>query len=146
MINVKEEALKVHCISQEYWYIRRCRCDCGGAWKVVLQKLGSSATNPDVPLDTICCCCSECNRQRNFAFDISSFFPPTPRFMKLVGLAGETADESLRQALLQAAWHNRMDLVIDAIEKFIQSSDTLAIDYIEDAIRWFQQSTSQNSG
>lgn len=145
MAKLKEEALKVHCIDQEYWHIHRCGCDCGGAWKKGLQTVGSSQTNPDVDLDTIWCSCSVCGCEKTFVFDISSFYRRFETFMQVLVLAKEAEDEPVRKMLLEAG-QNRMELIIKAIGEFGQAGDRLALDYIHEAVRHFQQSAVQDSG
>jgi hypothetical protein len=46
--------IKVHCTSQEYWHIRKQKCECGGEFEVLTQALkNQEGTSVDV-LNTRC--------------------------------------------------------------------------------------------
>lgn len=59
-------------VGEEYAYIRRVRCACGGSFKVEMQGLGEENGRP---CDTLSAKCTSCGKARSFKFDISRFFP-----------------------------------------------------------------------
>ncbi|MBI2251203.1 MAG: hypothetical protein HYU63_00295 [Armatimonadetes bacterium] len=65
----KEEAIKVNSISEEYNYISRQKCKCTGEYDKVSQ-----AVYPHELLDQIKAVCKNCKAEKDFWFNISSFF------------------------------------------------------------------------
>jgi len=63
-------AIKVWCVDQEYWYIRRLRCECGGTFERTKQTL---LRGPDGDADLLETMCKKCGSQRDILFDISEF-------------------------------------------------------------------------
>jgi hypothetical protein len=69
---VPDGARQVGSVAEEYAELRRSRCECGGSYTVVLQRLVYSADGR--PADILSTKCSACGSARDFVFDISSFF------------------------------------------------------------------------
>ena len=65
-------ARQVGSVAEEYAELRRTRCECGGSFTVVMQRLVFSADGR--PADVLNTKCSACGSTRDFVFDISSFF------------------------------------------------------------------------
>ncbi len=65
-------AIRVSSIKEEYVYLRRNPCFCGGAYRPTMQSLvnGENGTHYDV----IGAQCMSCKRERAFVFDINSFY------------------------------------------------------------------------
>ncbi len=61
----------VDSVAQEYAYIRRQRCPCGGRWRPVSQSLLEKGEDH---FDLIKTRCENCGLEAEFLFDISSFF------------------------------------------------------------------------
>lgn len=60
----------VNSVAEEYEYISRQRCECGGAFKVIRQSF------EPVPFehDTLTAKCTKCLKETGFTFDVSRFF------------------------------------------------------------------------
>lgn len=65
-----ENPIVVNSVVEEYEYISKQRCECGGAFKVVRQSF------EPVPFehDTLTVKCETCSKRRKFVFDVSGFF------------------------------------------------------------------------
>ena len=64
---------KAHCHSQEYWYLRKQKCECGSELQLIDQVLTERCqTFVDVHRTQ----CKQCGTFREFVFDISSFYKP----------------------------------------------------------------------
>ena len=71
---------KVHCHSQEYWYLRKQKCECGSEFELVNQAL---AKRNQTFVDVHRAQCKQCGTFREFIFDISSFYKPHQSFDEL---------------------------------------------------------------
>lgn len=69
------QAVSVAGVAQEYGLVASQRCECGGRWRITLQRLLFHA---DRPYDLLEAVCPQCGRQRRFLFDIGSFFGRYP--------------------------------------------------------------------
>jgi len=58
-------------VQMEYMHIEAERCGCGGRWEVLEQAL---IEEDGRPIDRIHVRCEKCATERDFYFDISSFF------------------------------------------------------------------------
>jgi hypothetical protein len=67
-----DEALPVSSISAEYQYLRTRKCKCGGTLEKKSQALLFS--DEQKPYDLLTCKCINCSEEKNFYFDVSSFF------------------------------------------------------------------------
>lgn len=64
-------AIKVNSVAEEYAYLSRQRCICGGRYErgpQALRQIGGKM------FDEISVSCAECGNERSFLFDINSFF------------------------------------------------------------------------
>lgn len=68
---VRDEPVLVSDVSQEYDYVRKQRCSCGGGYEVVSQSV-SEANGKH--LDRLYCKCRGCGDERTFVFDVTSVF------------------------------------------------------------------------
>jgi hypothetical protein len=123
--------IKAHCISQEYWYMRKQRCECGGEferWMKTIEK--REGTYVDVHKTR----CKRCDKSKDFAFDISSFFG---RFISHSYLA-EVEDLLKREyneneVMMKLA--TPMEATLLYLTQLREASDTIALQYIADAVR-----------
>jgi hypothetical protein len=83
---VPDELVKVHDVAQEYWYIDRIPCSCGGSFRKEMQMLQDLR---GTPIDRLVSNCDKCGSVREFLFDISAFHGPaiTVENMHLARLA-----------------------------------------------------------
>jgi hypothetical protein len=102
---MSDRLVKVHDVSQEYWYISRSACPCGGRYDIQRQVLKS---RDGVAVDHVVTRCNGCGHSRDFIFDISAFF------------GGQ------RSSIAEA---------VQTIQSVIETKDQLALDWLEDAIR-----------
>lgn len=77
----------------EYVYVANQRCDCGGFFKTNRQQLrGVSSSKPVDRLSTLC---GKCGAERDFDFDISSFFGQLDEYDRF-----QQVDDLFREAML----------------------------------------------
>lgn len=133
---MNNQAVCVHSISQEYWYIKRDPCVCGGQFEKEMQELILYNDNPS---DRLMTKCSKCGLTREFIFDISAFFGDKVRSeeIKLLMLLKQVkdVDEEMRAkiyGILGSPVANSVRTILQCGEK----GDLLALDWLEDAIRY----------
>jgi hypothetical protein len=130
--DVEEESVRVYCVDQEYWYLRRSRCTCGGRFEKLLQVISEG---PSGPQDVIEAACTSCGKARTFAFDISEFYG------KATGIimdAPQVKDKDLGRKSIEAS-APCMEEALGYMRKLADSGETLALEYLEDAIRHFRE-------
>lgn len=66
-----EGAIPVHSVAEEYIYLRKQRCSCGGTLRVVTQMLYERAGQH---FDVLHVRCPRCGARMAYTFDISSFY------------------------------------------------------------------------
>ncbi|MBM3466164.1 MAG: hypothetical protein FJX76_29095 [Armatimonadetes bacterium] len=71
-------AVRVNSIREEYEYLGKQRCACGGGWNRQSQALLFDESQ--VPHDKITVKCAECGKTADFYFDVSAFFGKPPVF------------------------------------------------------------------
>lgn len=64
-------AIIVHNIPEEYEIVRNTPCECGGSFLVKMQSLHEHNMKM---YDVLYCECTRCGQQKDFVFDINSFF------------------------------------------------------------------------
>jgi hypothetical protein len=119
---------RVHCVAQEYWYLRKQRCACGGAYDEATQTV-SVVEGRDI--DTLRVRCRDCGRDASFEFELSECGPTAiaemirkvERYHKAM-----PADEA---ALACAP---PMERTLKYIGDLGESRDDLALQYIQDAV------------
>lgn len=132
-----DTAILVHHVKQEYWYISKQKCPCGGQLKCGAQQL---AEQDDVPVDVIQTECDQCGREEKFKFNIASFF----------GSSALDEQELIRQLgthVRSEALKRKLPLlsgspVVHAINTILdlgKSGDRMALDWIADAVRHAQR-------
>ena len=65
---MSDRLIKVHDISQEYWFMRRTACSCGGRLEKTAQML---QVHEGIPVDRVMARCDACGEMREHLFDIS---------------------------------------------------------------------------
>jgi hypothetical protein len=130
---LSSQAVRVHDVSQEYWYIKRNPCNCGGQFQKEMQFL----TDYDgKPADRLATRCDRCGEARDFIFDISAFHSPNMivEMMRLEKLLDSVTEEATRAKLLDgmgAPVAKAVGTILDCG----RAGDSLALDWLEDAIR-----------
>ena len=104
-----DEPIRVHSVPQEYWYLSRTPCDCGGKFALVHQELVGSDRGP---IDRLTVECNKCGTGRVFAFDVSPFLKEgqetplaqTVEFVNRLSNEGDALALDYLQALLDTAY------------------------------------------
>lgn len=138
-----DETVKVHCIDQEYWFIRRTGCSCGGRLKTQMQ---GYALRPAGPTDVISTRCESCGRGRTFSFDIGEFSGTFQDAMRLSRFLAEPRSEPLDErlkALIVKSVSPQMETTLEYLRKLAEARDDLALQYLEEAIQHFRQQASE---
>lgn len=66
-----DDAEIVQSVSEEYEIVRNTPCECGGSFLVKMQSLHEHNSKM---YDVLHCKCTQCGLQKDFIFDINSFF------------------------------------------------------------------------
>lgn len=122
--------IRVHDISQEYWFIRRSSCTCGGEFKALWQRLVHGDRGA---MDVVSVGCTSCGRQREFVFDISSFYMGSELGLKLWRLLREIEDEALKERLSTVSPSPVGDAA-HTIVQLAERGDVLALEWLSDVI------------
>jgi hypothetical protein len=130
---MSEEIIKAHCVAQEYWYIRRNKCSCGGAFKTLMQGVGPYL---DTTVDTISTACDACGHRRSFIFENSTFYGRTYETMMLRRALSSLQNEELRNKILTKMAVPPMESTIGYIMELGEACDMLALDYLQEAIEY----------
>ena len=127
--------IKVGCVDQEYWYIRKQRCPCGGELKGTKQSLLDGPLGAADLLETTCV---NCGQQREFLFDISGFMGKSLSSQK-----GELMQKCCQGMTVQEAvtfvdqlYISPMAATIMYLMKIAKEKDRLALDYVSEAIEF----------
>ena len=134
---MKELSIRVGCVGQEYWHIRRQTCDCGGRFErtgMVSQKVDVKGISG--PWDVMETSCVNCGKQRIFEFDISLFYGPKLTEMRTELLEKYCQGLPLEEALraVDNATASPMEKTLLYLTRLAETNDTLALDYLSDAI------------
>lgn len=124
----------VHDVSQEYWYIKKQKCSCGGQFNPQGQKLLVNVKDGK-SVDLIETVCNDCKSQKDFFFDISSFHG-VEKFKKRSDLMGKMQKADMGDLCIYA---NQLTLspvakAIDTIVNLGKQGDILALEWINDAL------------
>jgi hypothetical protein len=65
------DAIAVNSVAEEYYYWRRQKCACGGRYRLRYQLLRQQG---EQHFDELHVRCNQCGAERDFVFDITSFF------------------------------------------------------------------------
>jgi len=128
---MSDQLIIVHDVSQEYWYIGRTPCSCGGRFEKETQAL---QRRDGKPVDRLMTRCNTCGQSREFIFDITAFHGSIGEMMLLSDISKSIADEGLKAKVLHAAG-SPVSAAVQAIVMAAQAKDHLALDWIDDAIR-----------
>ena len=120
--------IKVYCVQQEYWFIRRQRCTCGCTLVRVEQSL---TTDAPWATDTIVTRCHRCQTPKIFVFDISPWYP-----RDAVALANKrrALKKVLTRSEMRAALAPPMECTLTFIARLVDAKDQLAIGFLGDVI------------
>jgi len=122
--------IKVHCIAQEYWHIRKQICECGGEFKLLLQKL---EYREGIPVDVHDTRCRKCGMIRGFIFDVSSFYNPLRSFSALAEVEAVLKKVyPWDEILMRMA--SPMDATLIYLNQLAESGDRMALEYIAEAL------------
>lgn len=131
--------IKAHCHSQEYWYLRKQKCECGSELQLIDQVLTERCqTFVDVHRTQ----CKQCGKFREFVFDISSFYNPLRSFDELAEV-----ERLLKRVYPESEVPMRMAYPMEAtlwyIEQLKKSNDIMALEYIAEAVQYAVRNTSK---
>jgi hypothetical protein len=128
-----DNLVKVHDVAQEYWYIRRTHCSCGGTFQTQMQML---QYRDGTPVDRLVTKCDKCGNAREFLFDISAFHGVAIMVerMHLDKVAAGVTDEQVKAKVLSLCGSPAAQ-VVQTILDLGKAGDSLALDWLEDAIR-----------
>ena len=122
--------IKVHCIAQEYWHIRKQICECGGGFELLLQKLEN---REGIHVDVHDTSCRKCGMIRGFVFDISSFFNPLRSIRDLAEVEAVLKKVyPWEEILMRMA--SPMDATLIYLNQLAESRDLMALEYIAEAL------------
>lgn len=124
-----QEIVKVHSINQEYWYINRQKCDCGGRFEKLGQAFESRSTGD---VDVVDVQCKDCSQAKKYVFDISSC--AGPQFdMSMTERIEEYAEVMSPEDVVRA-FGPPMASTLRLITELAQTGDTLGLHYLSDVI------------
>jgi len=126
------ENIIVHGVSQEYWYIKKQKCSCGGQFDPQGQRL---LVKDGKSIDLIEAVCNVCKSQKDFFFDIS-IFHGVERSIKQAALMKkmQKADNGDLNAFALELTLSPVAKAIDTIVNLGKQGDILALDWINDAL------------
>jgi len=129
---------KAHSHSQEYWYLRKQKCECGSELQLIDQALAvRNQTHVDIHRTR----CKQCGTFREFVFDISSFYKPHQSFSELAEVERllkrvyPDSEVSMRMA-------SPMEATLMYIEGLKKSNDIIALEYIAEGVQYAIRNTS----
>ena len=123
-----ERYVKVYSVVQEYWYINRQRCTCGGKFKKESQAVGPG---PDGDVDTIFTFCESCGESRVFEFSLSGFGPT--HFARTIRLRLKRDTEVGQEEAVDAP-RSPMDTTLLFIHELAEQGDRMTLEYLETII------------
>lgn len=126
-----DQLITVHDVSQEYWYIGRTPCSCGGRFEMQGQ---AQQDRDGKSVDKLMTRCGTCGQSRQFVFDITAFHGAIVETMLLSDISMSISDKGLKTKVLRAAG-SPVAAAVQAILMAAKAKDHLALDWIEDAIR-----------
>ena len=112
---MEEAFIRVHSIPQEYWYLSRTPCDCGGKLETTHQEL---VEKDSVPTDRLTVKCDNCGRERAFSFDVSAF-------------VGSGAPSSMEQ-------------IVKFVNQLSNDGDVLGVDFLQEILDTARSSMSSH--
>jgi CheY-like chemotaxis protein/ribosomal protein S14 len=131
--------IKAHSVSQEYWYLGKQKCECGGDIKLLFQAV---TVRNQAPVDIHSTRCKQCGAPREFIFDISSFYKPYQSFRELAEV-----EALLKRVYPKSEVSIRMASPMEATLMFIgqlkESGDIVALEYIADAAQYAIRSATK---
>ena len=123
------EIIKVHCTAQEYWYIHRQHCECGGHYGKIMQAL---TRGPSGYVDRVTVRCKQCGGTNEYDFDVSTCGGPD--YITRLTKKYEECSSVLSQTEIMRAFGPPMEAALGLASELADSGDELALDYLADAI------------
>lgn len=123
---------KAHCHSQEYWYLRKQQCECGGKLELGNRSL---ALRNQLFVDVHETRCRQCGQFKEFVFDISSFFKPFQSFSELAKVE-QVLKTVYPESEVMMRMASRMEATLMYIEQLKKSNDIDALEYIAEAVEY----------
>jgi putative nucleotidyltransferase with HDIG domain len=114
--------IRTHCIAQEYWYIRRQQCECGGRYESLMHARMVGC----VSRHSVRCKCCGGTTEYDFdtsTYDVASFMEGMLKWSNVIGNA-----EAGR------AFGPPMELASKLVSELADNGDELALDYLADVI------------
>ncbi len=133
--------IKVQCIGQERWFIRRQQCQCGARFDEELQQ--ALKTGLSGPVDEIVVRCRECNSTVAFQFDISSCAGHLhPGRMKRMEAYSKVMPQEEAAQLVMVPM---MERVLGYIQDLQRGGDGLALEFLAEAVAKARADLPSNS-
>ena len=129
--------IKVHCVDQEYWYIKKQKCKrCGTS--SFLSEHQEYVVNGDQQFDIHYSVCNGCGESAAFKFDISGFSPLSSTLItsKIRQEIEEMDKDTLVWYIVTKIAGGPMENALKLIKDLGRAKDSLALDYLEDAINY----------
>jgi len=104
------EIIRANSVTFEISHIMAQRCECGGRYEIQSQHLVDA---DGTPLDRIYAECTQCAEERDFHFDISSFYGQPERYNRF-----EKTEELLREGL-EAIQAQRWEAAADYLRRVL---------------------------
>ena len=122
----------VHDVSQEYWYIKKQKCSCGGQFNPQFQKL---IVKNGKFIDLIETVCNNCKSQKDFFFDISNFHGVERLNMEAELMEKiQKADTGELYPFVLQLTASPVAKAVDTIINLGKQGDILALERINDAL------------
>lgn len=128
--------IKVLCIAQERWVIRRQKCPCGGDYDEEVEQALTRSDNGG-PVDEIKARCRVCGNLAAFRFDISACAAHLqPQWMKKLEAYSKVMPEAEATRLVLVP---EMERVLSFIEDCQREQNQMALEYLAETIAQAQQ-------
>jgi hypothetical protein len=127
--------IKVYCIGQERWFIKKQRCTCGGAFDQELQQ--ALTRGPSGRVDEITTRCVACGAVEIFRFDISacSAHLQSRNIQKIAAYSKVMPEEEAAKLVMVPD----MERALEFVGKLRDTKDALGLEYLAEAISRAQQ-------
>ena len=132
--------IKVLCIAQERWFIRRQQCPCGGHYdEEIQQAVTSSAAGP---IDEIKARCPACGNMETFRFDISACAAHLkPHWTQKLEAYSKVMPEAEAARLVLVP---EMERMLGFIEDCQRERNRLGLEFMAEAVAHAQEAIATN--
>lgn len=125
------DPIVVHSVDQEYWYVRRQRCLCGGTLEVLGQAL---IGREGKALDSLSARCTHCGKSLTYEFDTCEYGPAYQMQVEMkVAQYRKMSAKEIRLAI-RRSFRAPVAVALDLISSAGENGDVLALEYLSDAI------------